>query len=131
MRRGSFGWLRATALALALVVTAGCDNPLSSSDDGTRIRLRNASPFELTNVSFWPGPDKVSFARIAPLQATEYTRVSNAYSYGTLDVLVAGDHRRLQVIDFVGESYLDPGKYTYVITIDVATKNPSVRLVED
>ena len=113
------------------VATAACNNPFSSDDDATRIRLRNASTFELTAVTFAPGTSRVEFARIGPAEVTPYSDVASAYSYGYLDVRVNGERRQLQPIDYVGESPIGSGRFTYVITVDAATRNPSVQLVRD
>ena len=117
-------------VAATVVASAACGNP-SGSDGPTRIRLRNASSFELESVTFAPGSERVEFARIGPNATTEYTSVDHAYSYGYFDALVAGERRTLLPIDYVGESYIGEGKFTYVITIDAQTKNPTVQLVED
>ena len=62
---------------LTVAGLVACDNPFSS--DKTEVRLRNASAFELTDVTFQPGGPKLEFARIAAGEATPYTRVSGAY----------------------------------------------------
>ena len=127
MRAAPF--LKALTFVFA-VASAACNNPFSS-DDATRIRLRNASTFELTAVTFAPGTSRVEFARIGPAEVTPYSDVASAYSYGYLDVRVNGERRQLQPIDYVGESPIGSGRFTYVITIDAATLNPSMRLVRD
>ena len=111
-------------------LTAACGNPFGS-DGPTRIRLRNASSFELTAVTFAPGSERVEFARIGPNATTEYASVKNAYSYGYFDALVAGTRQTLLPVDFVGESYIGEGKFTYQITIDAQTKNPTIQLIKD
>jgi hypothetical protein len=123
---------RAGRLLVCAIIgaTAACGNPFGS-DGPTRIRLRNASSFELTSVTFAPGSERVEFDRIAPNTTTDYTTVEHAYSYGYFDALVAGVRRTIQPIDFVGESYIGEGKFTYVITIDAQTKNPSIQLIKD
>ena len=117
-------------VAAIVAATAACGNPFGS-DGPTRIRLRNASPFELTSVTFAPGSERVEFARIGPNATTEYRSVEHAYSYGYFNALIDGDRRTIQPIDFVGESYIGEGRFTYVITIDAQTKNPSVQLIKD
>ena len=119
------------AFTFALVAGLGaCNNPFSS-DDGTRVRLRNASAFELTSVTFNPGSRAVQFDRIAPGEVTEYRSVPHAYRYGMLDALVGGAQRRIQPIDYVGESVVGDGKFTYVITADQATRNLETTLIRD
>ena len=130
MARFSFARARLAASLVLVAMVIGCSNPFSS-DDGTRIRLRNASSFELTAVTFAPGEASLQFARIAAGETTDYVTVDNAYRYGMLDALVGGQHRRIQPIDFVGERYIGDGRFTYVITVDGVTRNPNVTLVED
>ena len=114
----------------ALAAGAACNDPLAADGD-TNIRLRNASTFELTAVTFTPGPAELKFARIAPGATTNYVPVSDAYRYGYLDLQVDGMQRTIVPIDYVGENYIGDGRFTYVITIDPTTRNPSVSLVED
>lgn len=129
----SSGFARRLAGILMVVMTAGaagCDNPFWSDSD-TRIRLRNASAFELTAVTFAPGAPRLEFPRIAAGAVTPYRTVDGAFRYGYLDVLVDAEHRRLQPTDYVGERVIGGGRFTYVITIEGATRNPSVALVKD
>jgi hypothetical protein len=122
--------VRQVVVAAIVGATVACGNPFGS-DEPTRIRLRNASSFELTAVTFAPGSERVEFARIAPSATTEYRTVKRAYSYGYFDALVAGVRRTILPIDFVGESYIGEGKFTYQVTIDAQTRNPSVQLIRD
>lgn len=125
--------IRSLTKTLPLAVIAAlvaCSNPFAG-DGATRIRLRNASTFELTSVTFAPGAARLEFARIAPAATTEYAAVEDAYRYGFLDVVVDGARRVIQPIDYVGENVIGGGEFTYVITVDPTTRNPSVQLVRD
>jgi hypothetical protein len=55
----------------------------------------------------------------------------DAYRYGYLDLLVGGERRLLQPVDYVGESVIGDGDFTYVIRIDAATRYPAVELRRD
>jgi len=126
-------WTRGRMAALsvvALTMLSACGRPFSSEGD-TNVRLRNASSFELTAVTFRPGQAELKFARIAPGAATGYVPVASAYRYGYLDALVDGERRVLQPIDYVGESVIGAGRFTYVITVDPTSRQPNVTLVED
>jgi hypothetical protein len=120
----------AVCAAIAVAVGSACGNP-THSGDGTQIRLRNSSTFDITSVTFRPGEAKLEFARIDAGQVTNYVAVSSAYRYGYLDVTVQGERRVLQPIDYVGESVIGEGRFTYVITIEPGTLNPGVTLVKD
>ena len=122
--------VRALLAVGLLSMLAACSNPFGSGD-GTRIRLRNSSSFELTDVTFAPGTPRFEFDRIGPGEVTDYRSANGAYSYGYLDVLVGGERRTLQPIDYVGEEPLDDGEYTFVITIEPTTRNPMVELRAD
>jgi hypothetical protein len=48
---------------------------------------------------------------------SEYRTVSKAYDYASAEVVVGADTAFIQVIDYVGETPLDGGRYTYVFRI--------------
>jgi hypothetical protein len=73
-----------------------------------------------------------SLRRILPLVlGTEYVGVENAYRYGYLDVRIDGERRTIQPIDHVGENVVGSGRFTYVITVDPATRNPNMTFARD
>ena len=104
-----------TLLALCAILSVGaCDNPLALSD-GVEVRIRNATSMTLTDISVtWPG-GSMQVSQLAPGEVSRYEAHEGAYSYGAVRVTGNGTVRRLQPIDYVGESPLSPGKYTYVI----------------
>lgn len=60
---------------------------------------------------------EVTYGDIAPGENSSYTDISKAYRYAYVEA-IAGDKKVvLQPIDYVGESYLEEGKYTYVLDI--------------
>ncbi|HEX6053993.1 MAG TPA: hypothetical protein VFZ21_32205 [Gemmatimonadaceae bacterium] len=122
--------MRGAVLGVLFGLVAGCSNPFSG-DDETRIRLLNASGFEFTNVTFSSGMSQLEFTRIGPGEATEYRNVEEAYRYGYFDALIDGQRRTIQPIDYVGESTIGDGDFTYVITVDPTTRQPSVALRRD
>ena len=99
--------MKSAVLAVLFGLVTGCGNPFGG-DDETRIRLLNASTFELTNVTFSSGRSQLEFARIGPGEATEYREVSEAYRYGYFDALVDGQRRTITPIDYVGEDEPQP-----------------------
>lgn len=110
--------MRLLARTLLAVITAtilgGCSGPFEPSSH-VETRFRNATPFTLTDVSLsWPG-GSMQVAELAPGASSSLERHDGAYSYGALNVTMNGTVRRLQPIDFVGESPLVAGRYTYVI----------------
>ena len=86
--------------------------------DGVQIRLSNASglDFEDVEVNFYD--NRVSYGTIAAGTASGYQRTERAYSYAFVQLTAAGKQYRLQPIDFVGETELAPGRYTYILDLD-------------
>jgi hypothetical protein len=70
----------------------------------------------------------VEFGTIAPGDTTEYHAVEKSYSYARIDASVGGEPGSLQPIDFVGESLLPPGKYTWTLVGKPAAANDYERL---
>lgn len=103
------------AIAL-LLAAAGCNGLLGSDDDDTRVRLLNASEYELIDVHFSSGHDPLLYGAIQAGGMTTYVAVPRAYRIASLEASVDNVIYTVQPIDFVGEEPLRSGRYTYVIT---------------
>ena len=56
----------------------------------------------------------------------------NQYGYTYADFMIGTDKFVIQPIDFVGETPLEPGRWSYQITIDdYATRSASIRAKRD
>ena len=97
---------------LLLAGLSGCSSP--SEVDSTRIRIRNAThvPFENVIVG-----DK-SYGDIAPGDVTEYQTWRHAYRYAYVSLKADGKPMLIQPIDYMGETPLGDGRFTYVLTIE-------------
>jgi hypothetical protein len=106
---------RTLVAVAAAIVLGGCSSPFGVSDH-VETRFRNATPFTLTDVSLsWPG-GSMQVSSLAPGASSNFEHHDGAYSYGALNVTMNGAVRHLQPIDYVGESPLGAGRYTYVIS---------------
>ena len=86
--------------------------------DQLEIRIANRSRVAMENVRVqFPSQTEV-YGTIPPNGVTDYRVVKKAYRYARIDAVVAGAPAVLQPIDYVGESELKAGRYTYVLTID-------------
>lgn len=72
--------------------------------------------FDSTIVNF-SGQREV-YGRLEPSQASEYRSVELAYRYAYIEVHFGGEHGVIQPIDYVGETPLDEGRYTYRLTLN-------------
>jgi len=86
--------------------------------DQLEIRVANRSRVAIENVRVqFPSQTEV-YGTIPPNGVTDYRVVKKAYRYARIEAVVAGKPALLQPIDYVGESELKAGRYTYVLTID-------------
>ena len=99
--------------AFSLLIPSGC-NPFGS-DDPVEVRVRNGSTLTLDKGALYVHRDSITFTSLGPGQATPYQEVEKAYQIASTWVVTGSDTARLQVIDFVGEEPLSPGRYTYVL----------------
>ena len=108
--------LRLVGLVLVLSLP-GCDSPLLPWGGGdVEIRIQNATLFQFERVDVVFPEDQVSYGSISANSASEYHGVSKAYRYAYVEVQIAGEEIKLQPIDYVGESLLKPGRYTYILS---------------
>jgi hypothetical protein len=82
-----------------------------------QVRMENASNVTLSRATLFASEGPQAFQNLSPGEATPYVEVSKAYRIATTEVIVGADTLRLQVIDFVGEEPLGPGRYTYVLVV--------------
>ena len=91
--------------------------PLPEAAKPLMIRVHNSSDrvFDRVEVQF---PEQtVQYGVVGVDSSSEYRMVSQAYQYAYVQVMVGGQAFTLQPVDYVGESLLAPGEYTYVLDI--------------
>ena len=101
-----------TVLAL-LAATAGFSCPGLVGPASPEIRVLNASSRTMEGVTVAFPDDEVVYGTLAPGAASGYRAVERAYRYAYVRTTVDGDTMVLQPIDYVGETLLEPGRYTY------------------
>ncbi|MDQ7991928.1 MAG: hypothetical protein AAGC63_02960, partial [Propionicimonas sp.] len=86
-----------------------------------QIRVGNAGPSGLDAVEVtFPDNQVVDYGAVAAGEASDYHLVGLAYRYSLIVATADGEERRWQPIDFVGETPLAPGRYTYELSVDGA-----------
>lgn len=113
-----------------IVLVAGCPAPSEPESGGSepdvagevRIRIANESnvAFERVFVAF-PGETR-EYGAIPAGSASAYHVVRQAYRYAYIEVHAAGDTLVLQPIDYVGESLLAGGSYTYALDVEPGSR---------
>lgn len=107
-----------------LLLVIGC-----SSDDGDAevyIRLSNVSAYDYQNITVNPSNGRLDYGDLDSGELSEYQMVTKAYRYAFVELEIAGETYMIQPIDYVGESTLSSGYYTY--QIDAGDENGQLYL---
>ena len=99
---------------------AEASSPTSATPATTvQVRIRNESQvaFDQVRVVFPRGP-AADYGPLAAGASTAYRTARQAYPYAYIRVTVDGQTLTLQPRDYVGETPLEPGRYTYALTLD-------------
>lgn len=110
--------LRASFLVLAFLLI-GCDT-LNETPDNALLRVENQSQTNFTNVRVQFMAEPKDYGAVKAGTFSAYRTFETAYRYGLVEAQTADTTYRLQPIDFVGESPLQAGRYTYRLTLEDA-----------
>lgn len=108
----------ATVLSIACV----------TESEPTEIRIRNASSFDYVGLQVG---DQM-FGSLPAGAETRYRDFGTAFRYNYVRLEIEGDEMILQPVDYVGETPLGPGRFTYEVrVIDRAAGQLEIEVVED
>lgn len=105
---------------LILIISIATLISCSNDDEKTpelKIRLSNVSPFDFQNikVNTASSDGNVNFGNLKTGIKTDYKVFESAYSYAFIELQIDGKTYTIQPIDYVGETLLEDGNYTYQI----------------
>ncbi len=110
------------------------DLPIVPQGEEVDIRFRNTSAYDYANVHLEVLGEETDYNLVAIGETTEYVTYPKAYRYHYIELEIDGIMHTIQPIDYVGESYLPAGNYTFEVdAMDVGTNQfPLIfTLVED
>lgn len=93
----------------------GCSNGNDNNSSELNIRLSNVSQFDFQNIVVNTSTGNTDYEDIGPQQKTSYKTFQTAYRYAFVELQIDGETYTLQPIDYVGETPLENGNYTYQI----------------
>ncbi len=102
-------------LILILSISMSCSGDDDSNTSELNIRLSNVSPYNFQNIVVNTGTGNTNFENINSQQKTGYKTFETAYRYAFVELEIDGETYTLQPIDYVGETLLENGNYTYEI----------------
>lgn len=104
-----------------LMATASCSDSLMSEDfvpGEVQLRVQNISKFKLDEVVLQPGtPSVQTYLGLEPGQTSSYQPFEFTYAYGYVRTIIGTDTLTLQPIDYVGETRIYDGAYTFIIDV--------------
>lgn len=106
-----------------------CEN----NNDEVRIRLDNQTGEDFATVYVNSGGNDNDYEALPTGEKSDYLTYEAAYRYGYVRAITPDqDTFIVQPIDYVGESLLEPGHYTYLLTLaDPSSPWMGIELVED
>ena len=119
-------------LAVLLTLLAGlsaCSTPFFGGE--TLVRFRNVSPVELIDFTYQSGGEAIFFSVIRAGVVTEYMEIDQSYRYGFVELHVDGQRFVLQPIDYVGETLLGGGEFTFRVNVDTSSPFGVSLVLED
>lgn len=97
------------------VIIIGCTDR-DDELDGVQIRVKNVSTLQYDSIQV--GGEDMVHINIGPDSFSEYLEYETAYSYDYINILAGEETYVLQPIDYVGETPLPFGFYTYEVGIN-------------
>ena len=112
---GSARSLRRRALAAALLLLASSCGILDPNP--VRLRVRNATGHDLEAIKVSAPFMSERFGSLAAGKTSRYHRVPRVYQFPYAEARFGGALINQQPRDFVGEEPLEPGSYTYELSV--------------
>ncbi len=104
------------------------------NETSVRIRLKNSSTYTMTDILVNTSGGQQFYGDLEPNQKTVYKIFEFAYSYAFVELKIYNRTYTLQPIDYVGETVLQDGNYTYEIYANESGNQYdklSIKLIQD
>ncbi len=119
---------------LTVLTLASC----SKNDEAINIRLSNVSIYNFENIVVNTSTNStgiMNYDNLASGQFSEYKEFEIAYRYAYVELTIEGEIYKFQPVDYVGETPLDGGNYTYELNAypqaQVGYNYLSIELIEE
>lgn len=102
-------------LIFSISTLISCSGDDDNKTSKLNIRLSNVSQFDFQNIVVNTSTGNTSYEDIGSQQMTGYKSFQTAYRYAFVELQIDGETYTIQPIDYVGETPLKNGNYTYQI----------------
>lgn len=104
-------------IAALLMVVLALGLGSCKKDKMVLIRIENGTGHDMTAITVGGPEDIHEYEDLKEGDKSDYKVYQKAYRYAYLSFKIGESDFVVQPIDYVGESLLEPGKYTYLVTI--------------
>ncbi|WP_425389614.1 hypothetical protein [Ekhidna sp.] len=115
-------------ILMSFLFLMGCESD-SLEGDRLLIRIHNSSGQIFESVYVSSGDSDNTYLNITPGKFSNYQPYEIAYRYGYVKVISSDKEYVIQPFDYVGETPLGNGRYTYALSIE--SENLSLQFIED
>ncbi len=114
-------------------VQTNSENTNQNAQNSLNIRLQNDTDFDMDNIIVNTSTGDESFPSLESNQFSDYKTFDTAYSYAYIYLTTVNDTIVLQPADYVGETPLANGNYTYKLNFYSQNDETelSIELIED
>lgn len=115
--------MKVNALLTLLFLVFGSCGIQDDRPNGVFIRVQNNSDVNFENVTVQSGNSEQTFGDIPSRTESDYREFAHAFRYGAVWLVAEGVELSLIPIDYVGETPLRNGYYTY--RVGLSSANPT------
>lgn len=121
-------------LLISIFTLLSCSKDDQNNLSGLNIRISNVSKYDFQNIIVNTTTGDVNFDNLKAKQKSDYKVFLKAYRYAYIQLEIDGKTYKLVPIDYVGETLLENGNYTY--QLDASDSNDqysklSLTLIKD
>ncbi len=120
--------MKLVKLLFVLLLLTNCSSDTTDTVETINIRILNASLFDYQDIKVDTSTGLVDFGSLNSGVLSEYQSFELAYSYAFVELLIDGEVYTLQPIDYVGETPLENGNYTYAISAELKDRYDTLTL---
>jgi hypothetical protein len=114
-------------LLLFISVILGCKKD-NQPADSIQISIQNNSPFTFTDVLVRAPEGENNYGSINSYKKSNYKEFQKAYRYSYISLKIGNEELGFQPFDYFGETELEKGRHTYVLSVEVVNNNKRLKL---
>ena len=110
-------------LFVCLIILTGC-SVVGNDDTEVEIRVKNSSTYTIENLRISTGGGDYIYETLAPGEFSTYKEYDFSYSYFFVSLSIDTNQFVQQPVDYVGESKIKSGQYTFDIAVETFEDRP-------